>query len=725
MRPRSLMLLGTASTLCLALVLVPTARAAGAPTVYSPGAAGVGDPYYPLYGNGGYDVGHYKLQLSYDPATDRLVGEATVSATATQNLSRFNLDLQGLTVRSVRVDGDRATWQRSDDHELVVTPRNPLDDGDGFTAVIRYDGVPRTQSAFGLSAGFIHTDDGAVIAGEPEVAANWYPVNDHPTDKASYTFVVTVPAGLEVVANGTLTGHTTARGSDTWTWDAPEPMASYLATATIGDFLVHDYQADGRQMYDAVDPDLYDPTVQPHTGDYDVASLRGNSTYKRLSRTLSVPAAGSSLSFWVARDTEPNWDYVFVEARTPGLDDWTTLPDLNEHTSQDTGFSCPFGGWQAIHPHLAHYQTAAADGCTPVGTTGEWWAATGSSGGWEEWVVDLSGWAGGDVEVSLAYASDEVVQGEGVFVDDVVSSTGAGSTSFEEDADPFDGWAPSPPPPGSPTGTNFVRTTVEGVSGTVGDVADGSFARQPEILAFLSEQFGPYPFESGGGIVDDTADLSFALENQTRPIYAKGFFDEPVNGDFVVVHENAHQWYGDSVAVARWKDIWLNEGFATYAEWLWSEREGFGTAQDNFDFFYEVIPADDPFWSVVIGDPGVDLLFDFAVYARGAMTLHELRKRVGTQDFFEILRTWAADKAGGNGTTEEFIALSEQISGKKLDRLFDTWLFTAGKPAAGAGGSQGGGPQAATVQLSAGSALQLAFRDAPAAARSLAARLLQ
>jgi hypothetical protein len=109
---------------------------------------------------------------------------------------------------------------------------------------------------------------------------------------------------------------------------------------------------------------------------------------------------------------------------------------------------------------------------------------------------------------------------------------------------------------------------------------------------------------------------------------AIAFVSDPLSGDNVVVHELAHQWFGDSLAVEAWH-IWLNEGFATYAEWLWSDREGLGTAQENFDFFYIVFTEDHPFWTVTIGDPGPDNLFNFAVYARGAMTLHQLRLAVG------------------------------------------------------------------------------------------------
>jgi aminopeptidase N len=180
--------------------------------------------------------------------------------------------------------------------------------------------------------------------------------------------------------------------------------------------------------------------------------------------------------------------------------------------------------------------------------------------------------------------------------------------------------------------------------------------------------------------VYDLPGLGFALENQTRPIYALEFFYDQGSAEDVVVHEIAHQWYGDSLAVAQWQHIWLNEGFATYAEWLWNEGIRGISAQDLFDFYYSVIPEDDPFWQTIVGDPGPDLLFDFAVYARGAMTLHQLRLAVGDDDFFTILRRWAQKREGDNVTTGEFIALAEQISGQELDELFETWLFTPGKP---------------------------------------------
>jgi hypothetical protein len=205
----------------------------------------------------------------------------------------------------------------------------------------------------------------------------------------------------------------------------------------------------------------------PHTGQYYAYSQISDISYKRLTRTIDLTGQTSgNLSFWISRDTEQDWDFVFVEAHTVGQDNWTTLPDLNGHTSPSTGpqdpnlASCP-AGWQDLHPFLAHYQTfdGNTNTCTSTGTTGSWNAASGNSGGWQQWSVDLSAYAGQQVEVSIAYVSDWSFQGLGVFIDDTVVSTGA-STSFESD---LGGWTVTGPAPGSaPNGNNFIRTTSAG-----------------------------------------------------------------------------------------------------------------------------------------------------------------------------------------------------------------------------------------------------------------------
>ena len=353
---------------CLVAALLQPAGAVARPSPgpdFTPGAAGVGDPYFPLAGNGGYDVKSYLLDITYNPATDLLAGTATILASATQNLSSFNLDLDGLTVRSVTINNRPATWSRSGT-ELTVRPAQGLRNRTAFAVVVRYDGVPRTLTGpLGGLSGFLHTDDGTVVAGEPAVAATWFPVNDHPTDKAYFIFRFKVPAGLEAIANGLLVNSRTHKGWTTWTWMAPEPMAPYLTTATIGQFDVRAYSDTGIRYWDAVDPDLLTPRTA-RTGGQFAFSQASQPSYKRLSRTIAVPSEGAELSFWIARDTEPAWDFAFVEAHTVGQDDWTTLPDTSGHTSQDVGSACPY--WLGLHPFLAHYQTDNGDGtCSPLG----------------------------------------------------------------------------------------------------------------------------------------------------------------------------------------------------------------------------------------------------------------------------------------------------------------------------------------------------------------------
>ena len=529
------------------------------------------------------------------------------------------------------------------------------------------------------------------MAGQPDVAATWFPVNDHPLDKASYLFRITVPRGLKAIANGELIRKNNRDGeTTTWVWRASEPMASYLTTATIGQFELDYSEEGGRPSWNAYDPKLFKPTG-PRTGSRYAISQTANSAYKRLGRPIAVPKSGATMTFWVARDLEPDWDYFMVEARTAGQDDWTTLEDLNGHTSQDTGNSCP--GWLELHPFLTRYQTDNGDGtCSPAGTTGEWHAATGVSDGYEQWRVDLSPWAGRKVRVALTSVVDDLVQQRGVFVDDIVVTGAEGTTSFEADGNVKDGWSVFGAPADSPGNENdwIAGGTAADEPLTTGEIARASLSRGPEIIAFLEDFFGPYPFSSAGGIVDDDPDIGFALENQTRPVYAKAFFTDPVNplpGESVVVHEIAHQWTGDDLALKRWRDIWLNEGFATYTEWLWEEHEG-GFGPDTYlAFYYSIIPAGDPFWSLVIGDPGPDSLFEGPVYVRGGMTLQALRQTIGDDAFLTLVREWIAQHRRGNANTTQFIALAESISGQDLDAFFDEWLYSDEKPTLGVDGA--------------------------------------
>jgi aminopeptidase N len=461
-------------TVAAACLAVGASTAAAQSSGFSPGAPGLGDSYFPLEGNGGYDVQHYDLAFSYDPATDRLDGTNTITARATQGLSSFDLDLQQLDVKSVEVNKKAARFAR-DGQELIITPSAGIADGATFTVAVSYGGVPETivgsPIVFGSPYGFIHTNDGAFMGDEPNATSTWIPLNDHPSDKATWTFRVTVPAGLQVISNGSLVKQTTSAGKSTWVWDERDPMSNYLATADIG-----------------------------------------------------------------------HWE--FKNGTTPG-----GIPET-----------------VAIDPDLKQSNPAAMD------------------------------------------------------------------FFYDTSAEATDLW---------------------------------------------NDTFGTYPFDSTGAIADNAnyngQSIGFSLETQTRPLYSA------VRSTSTIAHELAHQWFGDSVAVRSWKHIWLNEGFASFAQYLWDEHKNVRTAHEDFVLDYSR-KSNDPFWDIVVADPQRDTMFARAVYRRGAMTLQALREKIGDDQFFRILRTWASEHRHGTATTEEFIALSERISGQDLSNFFQVWLYTPKKP---------------------------------------------
>ena len=171
---------------------------------------------------------------------------------------------------------------------------------------------------------------------------------------------------------------------------------------------------------------------------------------------------------------------------------------------------------------------------------------------------------------------------------------------------------------------------------------------------------------------DDT--VGYALETQTRPVYSRSA------SQGTVAHELAHQWFGDAVSPERWNSIWLNEGWATYATWLWNEDRGGPTAQESYNEWYAEEDAASSYWELQIGDPGPLGLFQNPIYDRGAATLHALRLEVGNEVFFEATQLWLQRYDDAAGTSEDFQAVFEEASGADLDDFFQTWLFDQVKP---------------------------------------------
>ncbi|MGP4025591.1 M1 family metallopeptidase [Actinomadura sp. 3N407] len=197
-------------------------------------------------------------------------------------------------------------------------------------------------------------------------------------------------------------------------------------------------------------------------------------------------------------------------------------------------------------------------------------------------------------------------------------------------------------------------------------------ARQGRMIGTFSELFGPYPFGAYTVVVADD-ELEIPVEAQGMSIFGTNHFDGDRGEERLVAHELAHQWFGNSLTVAHWRDIWLHEGFASYAEWLWSEKSGGAPAAEHARRWHAQMAARPA--NLVLADPGSRHLFDDYVYKRGALTLHALRCATGDDAFFRTLREWTAGHRHGSVTTEDFTALAARRAGRPLDDLFSAWLY--------------------------------------------------
>ncbi|MDZ4767384.1 MAG: M1 family metallopeptidase [Chloroflexota bacterium] len=480
----------------IALVVILSASVVTAQDDPRPGAPGIGDPYFEMLGNGGYDVDHYTLTLDIDMIDLTLDSVAQIDATAAQALSAFNLDFSALLNLGIVTVNDAPAETARDGDELTITPSQPIAAGAAFTVRVEYDGTPnadqmalRTEenpsAGIDYSSGWHFIDGQVMTASEPYGASSWYPVNDHPLDKATYTFDIRVTPGAVAVANGVLTTVETVDGADRYVWEMRQPMASYLAAVQVGDFVLQ-------------------------------------------------------------------------------------------------------------------------EGESPAG-----------------------------VPIRNFFPTDR-------FSDGVLT-----------------------------------------------------FARQGEMIDFFSGLFGAYPFDAYGVVVVDLP-LFFALETQSISLFGVATINRGRFGgaNEIIAHELAHQWFGNSVTLGEWADIWLNEGFASYMSWLWAEHDlGADTldriVRSNYDWvsgnwLVESDTTDAELadiraeLAVMIVPPGAppqaDLFNGGGVYIRGGLALHALRLEVGDDIFFELLRTYYERFAFDSARIEDFIAVANEVAGRSLDAFFAAWL---------------------------------------------------
>ena len=221
-----------------------------------------------------------------------------------------------------------------------------------------------------------------------------------------------------------------------------------------------------------------------------------------------------------------------------------------------------------------------------------------------------------------------------------------------------------------PAGSRSVPWTLAAPPALRG-AAGSAFADQGAMIEHFTRLFGPYPFPEYAVVV--TADsLEIPLESQTLSTFGSNFCTRDWSAQRLIAHELAHQWFGNAVTAASWKDIWLHEGFACYAEWLWSPEAGLATTDEQARTHWDKLarlPQD-----LLLGDPGPEDMFDDRVYKRGALLLHALRLTIGAESFFTLLRTWVERHRYAVVTSEDFIATAEEVADRDLGALFAAWL---------------------------------------------------
>lgn len=412
------------------------------------------DTYTPQSGDLSFDVDAYALDLSYRVRTNRLEGRATLRIRILAATSSIALDLVGLRVSRVRIEGQRRTPHTQGPRKLRVTLPRTMQPGDTLTLTIEYAGAPAPRRSRWGTIGWEELTEGSLVASQPIGAPTWFPCNDRPDNRATYSIRVTTDAEYTAVATGVLQSRTRSGGHVTAEYAIGVPTATYLVAVYVGQFESH-----------------------------------------RL-------------------------DERIVVASPPSL-----------------------------------------------------------------------------------------------------------------------------------------RADVKRALGPL-----------PRMMTAFEERFGPYPQESCTIVV--TGDpLEIPLEAQGTAVFGVNHLDP--DSERLVAHELAHQWFGNSVGVARWRGIWLNEGFACYAEWLWFEAIGADTADAAARRAHAKLA--DLAQDLVISDPGADLMFDDRLYKRGALTLHAVRLTIGDDPFFDLLRGWCSAYVNACVTTEDFRRFVHD-AGHDLEALLDAWL---------------------------------------------------
>ena len=429
------------------------------------------DPYTPGSGTRELRVTHYDLELDYHIVPNALRARAALAVRVLETCAALSFDLVGLTVETVTVDGRPSSFHQ-DKRKLTVGARERFVAGEALTLEVRYSGTPRPVRGPWGDIGWEELSDGVLVAGQPVGAATWFPCNDHPSQKATFSLTVLVDSGYTAISNGALVSVESRGGRSAWTWESRAPLATYQATVQIGQY-----------RRGPVESGAHAPSRVPLT------------------------------------------------------------------------LACGAHVWSRAQHVLA---------------------------------------------------------------------------------------------------------------------------RQHDMMAAFEARFGPYPFDSYGVVVTDD-ELEIPLESQPLSVFGPNHLTGSWESERLIAHELAHQWFGNSVTPRSWCDIWLNEGFAHYAEWLWAEASGRATAHECAVAAHAALSGTRR--TPVLTDPGPKKMFDDRVYVRGALTLQALRTSVGDPVFFEILQRWTARHRFGHVTTVDFLNVVSEVGGCHAVPLLHDWLFEKKLPA--------------------------------------------
>lgn len=445
--------------------------------------SGPRDPYTGVDYNIGFHVLHYSLDLDYNVGPNYLQATAQLTLENYQRLNTLSLDFSSnlkVSKIDVKVHGGGSTRVKRFRHsgkKLQITFHDELPEDSSFDLLIRYSGTPRPVRSTWGDVGWEETENGALVAGQPNGAPSWFPCDDTPDEKATYRISITTLKDSTAIATGELVEQRARGAKITRVFEVTYPMATYLAAVYVGPFRREE---------------------------------------------LATAKHG--------RNSTP----VFA-------------------------------------------------------------------------------------------------------------------------------WLPE----GTPEARDVRQRVYE------------DFAQQTEMVETYSRMFGNYPFPEYSVVITDE-EMEIPLEAQAMSMFGCNHADGKGTWERLIAHELSHQWFGNSVGLVEWSDIWLNEGFACYSEWLWFEHSQGIPASHHAWAHYRSLQRKSQ--DLLLIDPGARDMFDDRVYKRGALTVHALRVALGDEKFFEMVQRWTHEHKHGLVETRDLENLVESIAGQRLDNLFDAWLRSTDLP---------------------------------------------